>query len=182
MSLMDCDFVKLCTLSSDLISDANRDTLKVVLALNLSHKRVNKVTTINHGKVIAENRIDYDILLMLETTFTVHHTILPLTDVDMSGSVSSISWPHEHTVAVLYAILHSTSVLACIAEDHVTFTCLLVLLPVTGIFTLTVTINLNSESVSYRLQMQFQLRVDFQDVFNQKITRPPSLSEASRHL
>lgn len=128
------------------------------------------MTCFNQGKVVAEGRLDDDVVLVLEAALTMHHSIVPLADVNMTGlALSLVRGPNIHTETLLNSILESAAVLAAIAVNHVALPCLFIVLPVTRVFTLTIGIDLNSETVSLHLKQGLQLCVHLLNINDQKV-------------
>jgi hypothetical protein len=99
---------------------------------------------------------------MLEFTSTVHGTILPVSNINVSsflysGLILGFFWPNKVTITVFNSVYKSTAVLRAILENHVSVTCFLVEQPVTSISTAAVWIDLDTEAMADRLKFIFKI-------------------------
>jgi len=60
------------------------DPVQVVLSLNFGHQWVNKVSLLNLSKIVVEDGFNHETFPVLEFASALHHTIFPISNVDVA--------------------------------------------------------------------------------------------------
>jgi len=141
----------------------------VVCSLLLGHVGVHELATIK-DLVVAKGGLEHEVVAVVELTLTVHLAVPPMTDVNMATLtlVLALLWPNKATITTFDAVDQASAVLTTILVDHVTVTGAFVMIPVTGVTTITVGVNLDTESMTNGHEFLLKLICDLCDIFDNK--------------